>query len=500
MPTPQPRPAGYAFLIIQHQLNVIPNWHTSLVGSTGTRSQTEQEGQVTTVYPRAQWPGDGLGAHLEFALKYDGVNLGILAALFEVVAADELADWIKTKPTGKYTRKVWFLYELLTGKQLPLPDLSVGNYLPLLEPERYYTSAPGRRAPRQRILDNLLGGRDFCPLIRRTAKLGALEDLNLRQRSAEVLTSYPPELIRRALSYLYTKETKSSFAIEHQKPSASRTEKFIGLLQMAELKDYCVKPRLIEAQNLIVDPRFQDTDYRTSQNYVGQSLNFQKQFVHYVSPQPDDIPALMKGLLAAHQIMEKGAVPAVIHAAAVSYGLVFLHPFEDGNGRLHRFLVHNILHRAGVVPPGLMFPVSAAMLKNPLLYDQSLEAFSRPLLRLVEYDLDETGRMTVSGDTGRYYRYLDMTVQAEALYEFVRLTIEQELVEELDFLAGYDRTKQAMQEIVDMPDRLNDLFLNLCLQNHGRLSASKRKAHFGFLTEDELARLENAVREGFPRG
>ena len=40
----------------------------------------------------------------------------------------------------------------------------------------------------------------------------------------------------------------------------------------------------------------------------------------------------------------------------------------------------------------------------------------------------------------------NMTAQAEALYDFVRLTIEHELVEELDFLANYDKTKQAVQK------------------------------------------------------
>jgi hypothetical protein len=252
-------------------------------------------------------------------------------------------------------------------------------------------------------------------------------------------------------------------------------------------------------QNRIVDPRFRDTDYRTNQNYVGQAISYQKQLVHYVCPKPDDLPALMAGLLTAHQVMKEGAIPAIIHAAVISYGFVFMHPFEDGNGRIHRFLIHNILFMRGAIPKGIMFPVSAAMLKNPALYDHSLEAFSSPLLRLMEYDLNDLGQLAVPGETGRLYRYIDMTAQAEALYDFVKLTIEHELVEELDFLANYDRTKQAIQEIVDMPDRLIDLFIQLCLQNNGRLSARKREAHFAFLTDDEMAGMENAVREGYAR-
>jgi hypothetical protein len=254
---------------------------------------------------------------------------------------------------------------------------------------------------------------------------------------------------------------------------------------------------LIDVQSRIVDPRFRDTDYRANQNYVGQTISYQKQLVHYVCPKPGDLPELMAGLLTAHQVMKEGAVPAIIHAAVISYGFVFMHPFEDGNGRIHRFLIHNILFMRGAIPKGLMFPVSAAMLKNPALYDHSLEAFSSPLMRLVEYDLDELGQMAVPGETGHLYRYIDMTAQTEALSDFVKLTIEHELVEELDFLANYDRTKQAIQEIVDLPDRLIDLFIQLCLQNNGRLSARKREAHFAFLTDDEMAGMENAVREGY---
>jgi Fic family protein len=205
----------------------------------------------------------------------------------------------------------------------------------------------------------------------------------------------------------------------------------------------------------------------------------------------------MEGLIGAHKRMEMGDVSAVVHAAAVAYGFVFLHPFEDGNGRIHRFLIHNILARRGFTPKGIMFPISASMLKNPAEYDASLEAFSRPLMALVEYTLDEEGRMTVQNDTARWYRYIDMTPQVEAIFRFIERTIDSELVEELDFLANYDRTKKAIQEIVDMPDRQIDLFIRLCLQNNGRLSSRKRASSFAFLSDEEIARMEQAVQSTY---
>ena len=121
-------------------------------------------------------------------------------------------------------------------------------------------------------------------------------------------------------------------------------------------------------------------------------------------------------------------VHPVLHAAAVAYGFVFLHPFENGNGRIHRLLIHNILARRDFTPEGLMFPVSAAMLKNPGEYGASLEAFSKLLMPFVEFELDQEGRMTVLNDTVVWYRYIDMTSQAEALFGFIEKTIETELV------------------------------------------------------------------------
>lgn len=96
--------------------------------------------------------------------------------------------------------------------------------------------------------------------------------------------------------------------------------------------------------------------------------------------------------------------------------------------------------------------------------------------------------------TARWYSYVDMTPQAEALFRFIEETIDTELVEELAFLANYDETKRAIQEIVDMPDRQIDLFIRFCMQNNGRLSSCKRASRFDTLSEDEIARMEQAIR------
>ena len=488
------RPAGYTALAKMLGIPVMPNWHESAVAVRGGHRIETERGIVRETFIARYWPGDTLADHLEFALKYDGVNLAILACVFAAAGASQIAAYVGSKPTGKYARRIWYLYELLTGEKLPLNDVKRCGHVDLLDSDAYITADAAKGSPRQCINDNLLGDGRFCPVIRRTDTINRYIHTDFNERCQKVVAAYPPELLRRALSYLYTKETKSSFEIEHITPDANRTERFIALLQLAEQEDFGEKSRLLELQNRIVDPRFTAQDYRTTQNYVGETVAMGRERVHFICPKPDDIASLMAGLLAAHRRMETAGIHPVIHAAAVAYGFVFMHPFEDGNGRIHRFLIHNILARRGYTPRGLMFPVSASMLKNPTAYNASLEAFSQPLLPRVDYTMDEEGRMAVQNDTAVWYRFIDMTAQAEAIFGFITQTIETELAEELNFLASYDRTKGAMQTIVDMPDRQIDLFIRCCLQNHGRLSATKRSGTFGFLTDDEVQQMEHAMQ------
>ena len=90
-----------------------------------------------------------------------------------------------------------------------------------------------------------------------------------------------------------------------------------------------------------------------------------------------------------------------------------------------------------------------------------------------------------------------MTPIVERLFGFIQDTIENELVTELDFILDYDKAKNAIRDIADMPDRLIDLFIRLCIENSGRLSKRKRKSKFEQLTDKEILQMEECVRNAF---
>lgn len=143
----------------------------------------------------------------------------------------------------------------------------------------------------------------------------------------------------------------------------------------------------------------------------------------------------------------------MIAAATLSFTFVLLHPFSDGNGRIHRWLIHWYLSRHGVTPPSHIIPVSAVMLSRRADYDAALESFSSPLMRLLDYELDEEGVLVVTEDSGDFYRHADLTQMVEALATWLDIAIDEEFSDELAFLLGLDIAREAVREIVDLPDR-----------------------------------------------
>ncbi|MDP2794557.1 MAG: Fic family protein [Sulfurisoma sp.] len=372
---------GYAWLIREFQL---PQRPLAMVSRLGTRLRTthEADGATRKEYPPQYEPEQGIVGHLEFALKYDGIDLCLLRDIFRACGPAPIESAIQARPTGRYSRLLGFYYEFTTGQRLD-PALAIGgNYVEALDPDAYFVSSVPKRDRRWRVWDNLLGDNRYCPMIRRTPSTvdGLAQPLQAELQG--LVDDFPPELFQRASDYLYLKETRSTHGIEHEAmPPADRTRRFVALLRSAgegTLSELLTEPELVKRQNLIVDPRYAVPTFRDNHNYVGEQRPDYSQRIHYACPPPQFVPSLMAGLT---QVAERSlGLPALVQAAAMAFGFVFIHPFEDGNGRLHRFLIHDLLHREGFVAPGVMLPVSATMLRHMPEYDAVLERYSRPLM------------------------------------------------------------------------------------------------------------------------
>lgn len=118
------------------------------------------------VFTSRHQPEDSFYKQLVFALKYDGVNVLFFKKLFLRLTQKEITDLIQLEPTGQYSRKIWFLYEWLFSSELKIPNAdSKINYSSLLDENQQY-AVKGFESSRHRIINNLPGSRDFCPLIR----------------------------------------------------------------------------------------------------------------------------------------------------------------------------------------------------------------------------------------------------------------------------------------------------------------------------------------------
>ena len=141
----------------------------------------------------------------------------------------------------------------------------------------------------------------------------------------------------------------------------------------------------------------------------------------------------------------------------------------------------------------MLFPVSAAMLRDMAAYDRVLERFSNPIHPFIQYTMDAEQRMKVHNETADLYRYFDATSEAEYLFECIEDTIGRDLKTELDFLKFFDAAVKSVMEIVDMPNQRAALLVRLVHQNQGRLSNAKQKL-FAELTPDEIGKIEFAIQ------
>lgn len=486
--------AGYSALIAWYDLQLpLPRKLAAI--STRRRPLSSESWQL--LENRSAVPAS-LGDQLEFALKHEGVNLSVLSALFAAAPKRELEAWIGRSPGGAVTRRIWFIYEWMTGDLLDVPPVPKIRAVPVIDRDQQFGIEGGARSTRHSVVDNLPGTRDFCPLVWRTPKLDDFERQAFDQRAREVVGRTHPDIIARAAAFLLLDDSKKSFFIENERPTAKLAARWAQAISEAGSRPLSVDELERLQKIVLADARFVRPGVRKIEGFIGQhDRETRSPLPVHISARSQDLPSLMKGLVDYSMRAKANKVDAVTTAAALAFGFVYIHPFEDGNGRVHRLLFHHILSGAGYNPPGVVFPISSTIYRRIEDYKRVLESYSQPLLEFIDWKPTPDHNVEVLNDTGNYYRYFDATVHAEFLYACVKQTVERDLPNEVAYLEAYDSFSRSVSEIVDMPNSLLDLLHRFLKQNGGKLSKRGRENEFAPLTDEEIASIEAAYVDAF---
>jgi hypothetical protein len=486
--------AGWAALV--HTFNIqAPVRHPSCVSEQHVRGSLREEG-TWTIFDKRYWPGDTLADHVGFALRHEDIDLLVFKRLCDTAPAEAFAQMVRAAPSGNASRRAWYLYEHLTGRTLDVEDGPAAAAVDVLDPKRYFSGA-GRLSRRHRVRDNLLGAGGFCPVIRRTKALTEFIEMNLACRARETIGRTGAHLVARAASFMLLADSRASFEIEGERPPRNRLERW-GRAVMQAGKHPLRSEEILRLQHILIeDTRFVHPGLRLDGVFLGERDHLGDPLPEFVGARPMDLPDLVDELLAANDRMREDGLDPVLRAAATAFGFVYIHPFQDGNGRVHRCLIHHVLAEQTFTPPGMVFPVSSVMLDRIDDYRTTLQSHSQPLMPYIDWRPTPARNVEVLNDTADLYRYYDVTAAAEFLYACVRRTVEQDLPREIDYLSRHDDAMRRIMEIVEMPDRTAEDLVLFIRQNNGTLSKRRREGEFKALSNDEVRAIEEIVNDAF---
>ena len=265
---------------------------------------------------------------------------------FDIAAIDELVieELVRNEPLSQFSRRIWFLYEWLMQKTLNLPNLKEGNYVSLLDGNLQYTIGKGDNSQRHRIRNNLPGTLNFCPLVNRSEKLEQYIKDDLSEKTTSLVRNIHKDVLLRTSAFLLLRDSKASFNIEGETPSNSRATrwgKVIGQAGRRPLSKY----ELIRLQQIVIEnDRFIKMGFRKEGGFVGQHERITGEPIpEHISARWQDLDELLDALVKTDSKLEQSEFHPVLTAAMIAFGFVFSHPFVDGNGRIHRYLIHHIL-------------------------------------------------------------------------------------------------------------------------------------------------------------
>lgn len=132
---------------------------------------------------------------------------------------------------------------------------------------------------------------------------------------------------------------------------------------VGDFKD--IHAALLEQSHVVTPGRF-----RTSQNWIGGN-DYNPCGADFVPPPAEEMSSLLRDLCT---FCNDDTTPPLVQAGLAHAQFETIHPFEDGNGRTGRALIHIVLRRRGLAP-NYVPPISVVLARNKDAYIQGLIAF-----------------------------------------------------------------------------------------------------------------------------
>ena len=486
---------GFSWLLNHFNLSV-PLRDLSCISIKRLSSQKLKSGDWTLFDTKLKIDNRAF-SHLEFALKHEVLDLLVLKHILKRFSEEELTQEIQENPKRIFSKKIWFYYEFLLNKELLLGDLPIGKYDNLLDEKKYIVSNNSIKSKRHKINNNLLGTSNICPMILRTKALEQYMDLKLEDDISMLMGTVSKSLVRRAASFLLLSDSQASFEIEGERVSKNRIENWGKIVNEAGKTPLSISELERLHAMLLEDRRFIKIGLREDELFLGDRDRENFPIPEFIGARSEDLKLLIEEWIALDKMLDTNNINPILHAVIIAFSFVYIHPLADGNGRIHRYLIHHVLAQRNYYPKGMIFPISSVILDEIEKYKDVLVMHSSPLMSMISWEATDTGNVKILNETSDLYRFFNCTKSCEFIYAAVEKTIKETLPHELKYLDAFDKAYGKINEMLEMPDNQIKSLITFILQNKGKLSKKKKEKYYEQLRLEEIREIEGIVEECF---
>jgi len=395
-----------------------------------------------------------------------------LKRLFEILWKDFVEKFCNENENNISARKLWFFYEKIFDNEIKFWPIKT-TYQKILDENIFYVSK-WKKNKKWNLIDNFLWNINwFNPFVKKSNELEKLLNIDYNWEIQKIIDSKTEYLIEKSISFLYLKETKSSYEIEWENYNFNKNQKFLNSLKNIEIAKKLEIKNVIKFHNLIMPNEKKELNIRRFNNYIASWNELMWEIlIDYICPKWKDVNFLLQDLLNFYEKNRNNLNPILL-ASLFSLFLVFIHPFSDWNGRLSRFFFHYILKDLWIWK-NVVIPISAYILNNKDEYYLNLDKISKTFWVNINYFLDKNWEIKINWESKENYFNWDYSDIIFYFAKILKESLEKNFKQEIDFLENFYKFLEAIDDNFDLLEKEKNYIWKFIVEWKWKISKNKQ--------------------------